>query len=212
MNIREGFLIALIVLVAGMGSCLYGDNSSIIADEEYEVYSKVILLDNSGWPYLFSSFTTPFKLQDKYIKVTERNWWSSKEIRIQISDDLFADFNQKNLQSGVLENKFLLPGKNIFFLPEKLGRLEISLDEEKNRCVISKEMDSRDFSMSDRAVIIHLSRVGFNSDHSQALVFCYVFSGGRPGGYYKGSVFLLAKTGGKWRVKNESVITELSIN
>lgn len=110
------------------------------------------------------------------------------------------DYLQKNARSYELKDKFNLNEKIIFLKQSEM----MELIKEMNRTLNSDEwakIQNEKYPNSG-GIIISLSRVGFNSNKTQALVQVGFQCGVTCG---EGNYFLLTKNKGRWKIKKKHI-------
>lgn len=152
------------------------DSIDIIEPEEYEVYIAVFdakKLDGIPFSYVV--------LEQKTLKekIRKENWKD-------IDSFLIDDFNRKNKREHVLEDKF----------PKYK-----SLSGHRNLNIEVRSKTDKSFGPFDMGKT-YVSRVGFNRNKTQALVYVQHVAGPEMGvGHY----VLLDKLGGKWAIAGSGI-------
>jgi hypothetical protein len=166
------------------------DNKSSILSEEYEVYSVVIVQQEHDSKSIDKfvikrlTYNESDGLLDSFINNLEN--YTGKKLDI----GLVNDFRIKNENKSRLENKFSIPQY-------------IILISEKELNDTFREMDGWDkfYEMyPNSSGVIEISRVGFNNNYSQALVYYGEYSHNLGG---HGDLVFLIKEEGKWIIKEQ---------
>jgi hypothetical protein len=188
------FSLVTLLMECGLGGISHdnrikkvGDELLSLQAEEYAIYS--VLMDEvyagGGSTSIAvqaetSTYVLPYtSLDDALRNIDER-------LPGRITKELFDDFKGKNKNPSVLQNHFNSKIEHVVISKEEMGS------------VFSKEAGWNEFfkRYPGKALVV-FSRVGFNSELSQALVYTSSESGGKSGrGYY---VFL-GKDNGSWVV------------
>ena len=169
----------------------YEDYSSdIIPDNEYEVYSSVIL---NKYPHPANKIVIYQLTSNQTICYNYDCFQNFKNYSLKNYSILVDDYKNKNAKVYKLENKFSIPQTVILISRKELN--EIFQNETGWDAFYEKYPDSPG--------IFSISRVGFNSDQTQAILYF---------GYQRGFVWgegyriFLTKDEGKWMVKEEVLI------
>ena len=159
----------------------YLPNQELNENEDYAVYSEIL----SGKRYnsdliVINDFTSQGLIAD------------AKNLNYEIpslTQDTINDYQAKKIESRKLENNFTVSGKVVFLSEEEVTQLfNIGLDGWNK---FNKKYPGANG-------IITLSRVGFNKEKTQALVYVGISCGGLCGG---GSFMFLEKRNGKWSIR-----------
>ena len=188
-----GFVVIAIILVGLSGSPVRGQDGSNngVSDEEYEIYSaaikqyyvsdnaKLLVIVDRTFRYDFSDNEEPWK--EKYKGLT-------------IDRSTVDDFEARNVRPSLLTKApFKVQGKfNVISDLDLKAIFHGTWGDFQWTTYYRRFPESRGFIM--------LSRVGFNTDHTQALL--YIGSRCGPG---CGDIhfLLLEKTNGTWTTKKE---------
>ena len=124
-----------------------------------------------------------------------------------LSEEAFSDFQAKNKEQYRLENKLSVTPPCVFISEEKENTLfPFAQITSIDSYTIQKIQESwRQFYKEYPGMhgILTFSRVGFNSDKSQAVVYVR-YDGGLMS--HDGSYFLLMHTSGSWRIQTQKLI------
>ena len=168
-------MIVLLVLCLGCTRTL--SNKSAQDTEEYGVYSALISSE-----HIYES-TASIAIIDETYPVSQSEWLPKEIPRVSdsLSQETTDDFLTKNKHIYRLENHFDLPTKYVLIeLPEGMSGDLLS-----------------EYHVS---MVLIFSRVGFNNQANQALVYLFYFCGGECGG---DSYYLLEKKDGIWEIQEE---------
>ncbi len=160
--------------------------------EEYAVYSALLekLFVKDDVKLLVIQKQTISSVNNYFIRTTvEEPIPDMKKLFPSVSDDTFQDYRSKNQQPSSLNSKFVLPVKYVV-----TDKFELKEDEG------AAWIDSFFEKFPDARGMIRLSKVGFNTDKTEAFVFvefiCFSLCGG-------GNNVLLEKDFGVWKVKEQ---------
>jgi len=166
------------------------DNIDIVSDDEYEVYSFIINyaeMEKCEWGYKQPIFMIRELTRNHFGTAYEAAFVAQGKGRekslirnladLKMDISIIDDFKKKDKKEYKLENKFNLP----------------------NKFVVEPAQVTR-----EAGFFIEVSRVGFNADHSQALV-CYGRRVRYAYGCGDGVYFLLAKENNKWVIKRKII-------
>jgi len=166
----------------------YEDYSSdIIPDSEYEVYSSVIL---NKYPHPGNKIVIYQLTSNQTICYNYDCFQNFKNYSLKNYSMLVDDYKNKNAKIYKLENKFSIPQTVILI---SRGELNKMFQNEKGWDLFYEKYPNS-------PGIFSISRVGFNSDQTQAILYF---------GYQRGFVWgegyriFLTKDEGKWVVKEE---------
>lgn len=162
-------------------ACDYVSNQELNENEEYAVYSEIL----SGERYnsdiiVINDFTSQGLIAD------------AENLNSKIpglTQDTINDYQAKKVESRKLENSFTVSGKVVF------------LSEEEETQLFRNGLDgwNKFYKKYPEANgIITFSRVGFNKERTQALVYVGIGCGGLCG---DGSFMFLEKINGKWSIR-----------
>lgn len=176
--IPRGYKLEVAEVASGVvpGAETAADTASVISPEEYEAYAAVFASEKlDGIPFRYVVLEKDTKKET----VNKENWKD-------IDGFLVDDFNRKNEQQYALEDKFPEDATR-----EDHGRLQIKIREQK-------EERTSPFDTGRTSV----SRVGFNRDKTEALVYVQHVATPESGiGYF---VFL-HRDNGKWTISGSIV-------
>ena len=160
--------------------------------EEYAVYSALLekRFAKDDVKLLVIQKQTISSVDNYFIRITvEEPIPDMKKLFPYVSEDAFLDYRSKNQQSSSLNSKFVLPVKYVV-----TDKFELKEDEG------AAWIDSFFKKFPDARGMIRLSKVGFNTDRTEAFVFveyiCFALCGG-------GNNVLLEKNSSGWKVKEE---------
>jgi hypothetical protein len=192
MNMRNKIeLVLLIGLIGFSFSCIKG-----IEPEEYAVYS-VVLKEHYSSPtkhLIVHQQTNP--MGDKYFP-TKRFFSEiiAANTSVHFDPSLAEDLIKKCKWTLKLEYNF--SNVTVYLLTKQ----EENYDDNWTWKYFYKQHPEADYP--DTPGIIYLTRVGFNQNHTQALLYCSNQSGEVAG---RGYLFLLDKNNGKWQIKEKWLI------
>ena len=146
--------------------------------EEYEVYSAILANEKREDDVLIVSEDTTIGL---IADATDLNQETSV-----LTEDIIQDFNSKIKKQHKLENNFSIKNK-VVLLGEKESR-----ENNGSRTLFTKYPKAR--------AILSFSRVGFNTNRTQALVYFTSWCNPLCG---RGDFIFLQKVDGKWTVERE---------
>lgn len=125
-----------------------------------------------------------------------------KGIRQTICKDTLADYDEKRKLPVHLESKFLTGIPVVLISEAERNRIfGINQEGEKQTAARDGMQELRRLYPNSQG-FMSLSRVGFNKDATQAIVYLGNVCGGLCG---SGQFFLLAKDNGKWKIKLSSM-------
>ncbi len=167
------------------------NESDIIPNSEYEVYSSVILSRN--YPQSVNKIVI-------YQLTNNRTWWcvnydcfqNFKNYTLKNDSMLVDNFKNKNAKAYKLENKFSIPQTVILIPDEELNKIF--------RDNPSKGWDAFYEKYPNSSGAIRISRVGLNSNQTQAILY-FGYQDGLVSG--EGYLIFLTKDEGKWIVKEQ---------
>lgn len=186
------FLISIVLCSPGAAALrVQSDLGSGVSEEEYEVYSSVI-------KQLYVRPETKLVMIEertfRYDFASEEEPWREKRKGVAIDESAVGDYETKNSSAWLLnKNSFRLPVKTSLITDHDLKAIfHGSWGDLQWINYYRRFPDSRGFVM--------LSRIGFNTQHTQALL--YVGSRCGPG---CGDInfLLLEKINGAWVTKKE---------
>jgi len=164
----------------------------VIGNDEYEIYSIVLLqtivLPPNPKLFVINQLTSDqIKLDNSRIAYFEER--TTEKLDMTTIDD----FNKKNAKTYKLENKFSIPQRVVL----------ISMQELKKIFRDGKGWERFYKKFPDASGTTEVSRVGFNKDRTQAILYI-----GRQSDWLAGAGYLvpLLKEGGKWVVKKEVLV------
>jgi hypothetical protein len=172
-------------------------NEDGVTDEEYKVYTA--FFSTADVPKIDSPVRLPFPSRGSL--VYEKTSSGKKKDR-----DLSHEFEESfgKIDASLIEN-FSVRNAKEWQLKDRIFVDKIKIFTEANREEIRKQGGlgkgfSREFMRRYPLAgeIIYLSRVGFNKEMSNALLYAGSSSGLMGGGYF----ILMEKTGNGWRLKN----------
>jgi hypothetical protein len=189
MNMRNKIAFVLLIGLIGFSfSCIKG-----IEPEEYAVYSVV----------LKEHFSPPPKHLIVHQQTT--NWEGftkrffseiiSKNTSIRFDPSLAKDLSSKNKWKFTLEYKF--SNVSVYLLTKQEDK------DDDNWTWKDFYKQHPEAQYPDTPGIVYITRVGFNQNHTQALLYCGNQSGEVAG---RGYLFLLDKVDGKWQIKDKWLI------
>jgi hypothetical protein len=168
-------------------------SEAAVSDEEYEIYSsvikelyiqkdtKLVMIEDRTFRYDFSAGD-------------DQPWREKPPKGITIDQSSVADYESKNHGQSILN-------KSSFKLPVKCG----FITDADLRTIFHSHWGDLEWTeyyrrFPDSSGFIMLSRAGFNSEHTQALLYI----GSRSGpGYGEIHFLLLEKTNGTWSIKKQ---------
>ena len=164
------------------------NESDIIPISEYEVYSSVILSRN------YSQEVNRIVIQ----QLTNNQTWCAnydcfqnfKNFSLKKDSMLVNDFKNKNAKAYNLENKFSIPQTVILISEEELNEIFQN----------AKGWDAFYEKYPNSSGVIQISRVGFNSNQTQAILY---FGYQREPLWGEGYLIFLTKDEGKWIFKEQ---------
>jgi hypothetical protein len=166
----------------------YEDYSSdIIPDKEYEVYSSVILYK---YPHPANKIVIYQLTSNQTICYNYDCFQNFKNYSLKNYSMLVDDYKNKNAKVYKLENKFSIPHTVILISSKELNK--IFQNETGWDAFYEKYPDSPG--------TIQISRVGFNRNQTQAILYFGYQRGPLWGEGYR---IFLTKDEGKWMVKEE---------
>lgn len=195
-NMKRTVLAASIIILIFCGISFAGE----ISTEEYEVYSAVLTQIYPSGPKTFVVTGTTSDnelLTDELIKYIEENsmFTQSGMFNLKLDGDMVEDYNEKNAEKHKLSaDKFNLPQEVILISSEELD--EIFWGE-------GGGWDGFYSRFPGATGTINLSRVGFDKDKTEAIIYIGIQSGLLIG---RGDVLLLAKDKNKWRIVDKVMI------
>jgi hypothetical protein len=164
------------------------NDSDIIPNSEYEVYSSVILSEND--PQSVNKIVI--------LQLTDNSTWCDtydcfqnfKNYSLKNDSILVDDFKNKNAKVYKLENKFSIPQTVILISREELNKIFYN----------EKGWDAFYEKYPNSSGYIQISRVGFNSNQTQAILYYGNQYAGLGG---EGYLIFLTKDEGKWIIKEK---------
>lgn len=162
-------------------------SSDIIPDSEYEVYSSVIL---NKYPHPANKIVIYQLTSNQTICYIYDCFQIFKNYSLKNYSMLVDDYKNKNAKVYKLENKFSIPHTVILISRKELN--EIFQNE--------KGWDAFYEKYPDSPGTIQISRVGFNSNQTQAILYFGYQRGPLWGEGYR---IFLTKDEGEWVVKEE---------
>ncbi len=192
--------VAVFLLFPAAGSC---GESAPVSSEEYDVYSVVLESHKQEFPgaskmVILENTVTNWTLNDDSARYIEEELARAPGGEAhELDRALISDFNNKNQASSVLEEKFTIL-QYILLLKDNI------YDE-----IFSEYNDEDGWDQFYKIFpgstgVIEFSRVGFNADHTEALLYMGNQRHWLAGvGYY----FVLKKDapGGKWRISGQAM-------
>jgi hypothetical protein len=158
-----------------------GRSNSPVSPEEYEVYSVAIAnqreIDTKL--VLVSSLTVPFRIDNP----------DTRPFPTGVQPSTVEDYRVKNQSASSIGDHFTLPVKHVLVDGREIESLVRKDTSEAWHGFVRNYPGAQS--------VCRLSRVGFNRNMDQALVFVHKF---RPGGGTAGWA-LMAKEGGDWKMK-----------
>jgi len=177
------------------------DESTAVKDpDEYAVWSAVLAKKyaDGGYLKLVIRDRTAMYVPDPIA----RQWQNSEH-----DTEAFSDLQAKNKAQSVLENKFSVKLPCILMTGEAESKLFPSTPSEpKDKAFIEKVQSSwKQFyeEYPSAQGILTISRVGFNSDKSEAVVYIQNVASLMLA---SGKLFFLTKKNGSWEVQTEKMI------
>jgi len=167
------------------------NESDIIPDSEYKVYSSVILSKND--PQSVNKIVIYPLTYNQTICYNYDCFQNFKNYSLKNDSMLVGDYKNKNARTYKLANKFSIPQTVILISEEELNEIF------QNK----KGWDEFNEKYSNSSGIIQISRVGFNSNQTQAILY-YSYQRGLVWG--EGYLIFLTKYEGKWMVKEENLL------
>jgi hypothetical protein len=163
------------------------NESDIIPNSEYEVYSSVLL---NKYPHPANKIVIYQLTANQTICNNYDCFQNFKNYSFKNYSLLVDDYKNKNAKVYKLENKFLIPHTVILISSKELN--EIFQNETGWNAFYEKYPNSPG--------TIQISRVGFNSNQTQAILYF-----GYQRGFLSGEGFriFLTKDEGKWKVEEE---------
>jgi len=161
------------------------NESDIIPNSEYEVYSSVILSRN------YSPSVNKIVI---YQLTNYQTWYNNdsfqnfKNYPLKNDSMLVGDFKNKNAKAYKLDNKFLIPQTVIIISEKELNELN------------AKDWSAFHEKYPNSSGVIQISRVGFNSNQTQAILY---FDYHYDMLWGEGYLIFLTKDEGKWIVKEQ---------
>ncbi len=162
------------------------NESDIIPDSEYEVYSAVILSKND--PRSVKKIVIYPLTYNRTVCYNYECFQNFKNYSLK--NDSIEDYKNKNARAYKLENKFSIPQTVILISEEELNQIFQS----------EKGWDAFNERYPDSSGIIQISRAGFNTNQTQAILY-YSYQRGAVWG--EGYLFFLTRDEGEWRVKEQ---------
>jgi len=164
-----------------------------VSDEEYDIYSSVIK------ELYVQKDTKQIIIEDRTFRYDfsggdDRPWRDKPPKGLTIDESAVADYEAKNHGQSLLH-------KSSFKLPVKWD----SISDADLRTIFHGHWGDLEWTeyyrrFPDSGGFIMVSRVGFNTDHTQALLYM----GSRSGPYYGEIHFLLLqKANGAWSIKRQ---------
>jgi hypothetical protein len=181
-SLTFSMIAVLLVGYSNQGFAKRSGASQDLEPAEYAVYA-VVLDEKKNRTQL---------VIDEYTRIADLSNSDSQRILEQLAPltkETYEDFVAKNEKPSKLTNEFNLKAEIKFLGKED----EVPQDRTKDPWEA--------FHQKYRAGAIHtLSRVGFNKDKTQALVFVAFICGGLCG---EGNYFLLTKNEGQWKIEKK---------
>ncbi len=160
--------------------------------EEYAVYSALLekLFVKDDVKLLVIQKQTISSGDNYFIRITvEEPIPDMKKLFPSVSEDAFLDYRSKNQQSSSLNSKFVLPVK--YVVTDKF-----ELKEDGAAAWINSFFEK----LPDAGGMIRLSKVGFNTDRTEAFVYVEFVCPALCG---RGNHILLEKDFDEWKVKEQ---------
>jgi hypothetical protein len=187
-----------IILALFLSLCAHSLSDFVKADgitsDEYAVYSALI-------QSMYVKQPVQTVVVDKQTQFYKIDWERPEDYRksilaelSSISEETIEDFEKKNETEGELARHLNLTVDYVL-----LGKQSSARTPEEH----AKQWKEFDEKYPNSPGIISLSRVGFNSDKDQALVYVANRCGGLCG---KGYYVLLMKSGERWKVQKEMLL------
>jgi hypothetical protein len=190
-------LVLLLILsgagaVAGSASRVQAESDAGVSDEEYEIYSSIIK------QFYVEAETKLIMIEERTFRydfaVDDDEPWREKKKGVIIDDSAADDYEAKNGRQWLLnKNSFKLPVKiNLITDLDLKAIFHGNWGELQWINYYRRFPDSRGFVM--------LSRIGFNTEHTQALLYVGSRCGRGCGDIH---FLLLEKVNGAWVIKKE---------
>lgn len=193
---RKYFLLSLIIMLLGSYARVHHASSLITQPapepEEYAVYAAVL-------KEAFIGKGTKRLVIERHTSIDDlahRDPNQMLERLSPLSKQTVEDFKSKNRQSYELKNKFNLQVEINFLTEDDVRELFKKRDGQQDGWKLFRQ------KYPAAGSIITLSRVGFNAERTQALMFVAHVCGRLCG---QGNYILLNKNEGEWKVEKKSM-------
>ncbi|MGB8216668.1 MAG: hypothetical protein WCE94_05125 [Candidatus Methanoperedens sp.] len=164
------------------------NDSDIIPNSEYEVYSSVISSEND--PQSVNKIVILQLTDNSTLCDTYDCFQNFKNYSLKNDSILVDDFKNKNAKVYKLENKFSIPQTVILISHEELNEIFQN----------NKGWDAFYEKYPLSSGVISISRAGFNSNQTQAILY---YGSQRESLDGQGYLIFLTKDEGKWIVKEK---------
>lgn len=160
------------------------NNDSQITEEDYAVYSVILVSEQYNSELIVVSDSTSHGLIADPTNISNKNY--------QLSEDIINDYRSKNENDLKLKDNFSVQNK-VLFLSEKEESQFFRKVQENGWVKFHKKYPKA-------KGIVSFSRIGFNQENTQALVSVSFGCGFLCG---EGNFILLQKENGKWTIQNK---------
>ncbi len=160
------------------------NNDSQITEEDYAVYSAIPMSKQYNSELIVVSDSTSHGLIANATNLSNKNY--------KLSKDIINDYQSKDENNLKLKDNFSVQNK-VLFLSEKEESQFFRKVQENGWVKFHKKYPKA-------KGIISFSRIGFNQEHTQALVSVSFGCGFLCG---EGNFILLQKANGKWTIQNK---------
>jgi hypothetical protein len=173
-----------------------------LPDEDYAIYSLVLQTHfaKDGVERIVLGDHTLMDLPPLMMGMTKFGGSKdSQTIRESVSKETLDDYEKINKSPIALSNRLSLRVPLVLMSAAERDRVFMITGEGEKRVAGPKAMEAFQKLYPKSPGFMHISRIGFNGNRTQAFLYAGYVCGGLCG---SGFIFLLAKENGTWKIQN----------